>query len=210
MIPQTIHHVWVGPPMPEHLAAYRRTWMEHHPEWEHRLWTEQNLTWLQNQELFDRAEDHTEHVGQFRSDVARYEILRLHGGVYVDCDMECLRSFDELCDVEFFAGRECDRFVNNAVLGSVPAHPLLVELVDNLPARVAATRGRGWRPNRITGPHYLTPAVERHGVTVHPAQFFYPYRWDELDRANEAFPDSFAVHHWENARKRRRRPRETT
>lgn len=194
--------------MPDHLAEYRSTWMHHHPDWEHRLWSETDLTWLQNQELFDRAEDHTEHVGQWRSDVARYEILRLFGGVYVDCDMECLAAIDELLDCGLFVGRENDQFLGNTVIGSVPSHPLLVELVDNLPARVAATAGRGWRPNRITGPHYLTwRARGRDDVTVLPEETFFPYAWNELDRGNEEFPSSYAVHHWDNQRKLKGVPR---
>ena len=31
-----------------------------------------------------------------RADVLRYEILRRHGGVYVDVDVECLRPLDDL------------------------------------------------------------------------------------------------------------------
>ena len=40
-IPQVFHQIWVGPdPFPDELAAYRQTWIDHHPHWEHRLWTE--------------------------------------------------------------------------------------------------------------------------------------------------------------------------
>lgn len=201
MIPATIHHVWVGPPMPDRLAAYVATWKALHPTWEHRLWTEFHD--LENQDLYDRADEIAgRFAGQLRSDLARYEILWRHGGVYVDADMEALRPFDPLLDAEAFAGWEDDgRWVNNAVLGAVPGHPLMRALTRSAPASIR--RNRRYRPNRMTGPGLLTPLVKRHPITVHPRTVFYPYRFDELDRQGGDYGDAFAVHHWDNTRKRR-------
>lgn len=39
-----------------------------------------------------------------KSDVLRYEILQQFGGIYVDCDFECLKSFDSLLSCNFFSG----------------------------------------------------------------------------------------------------------
>lgn len=191
--------------MPDHLAAYGDTWQRHHPGWEHRLWTEANMPPLANQRIYDDAERIApRNVGQLRSDVARYEVLLEHGGVYVDCDMECLRPIDPLvAGVDCFAGWEDEaRWVNNAVLGATPGHPFVAALVDGLAANVR--RRRGARPNVLTGPQYLTPLYRRHheAVTVYPKATFYPYSWRELDRGGEPFPDSFAVHHWHNRRSR--------
>lgn len=209
MIPRTIHHIWVGDPMPPHLQDLVRTWRAVHPTWHHVLWTESQLDWLTNQALFDGAEQITSHVGQFRADVARYEILHRYGGVYVDCDMEARLPFDGLLDAPAFAGRECDRWINNAVLGASPGHPLFAELVETLPEWVERNRHRpGVRPNVLSGPQFLTPIARRHpDLVVHPTETFYPYSWSELDRGHDDFPASLAVHHWDNARKRRGLPR---
>lgn len=201
MIPRIIHQIWLGDPMPDHLAIYCTTWAEHHPGWEHRLWTDGDFGWLRNQRLFDTAQRHTPHVGQFRADIARYEILHRFGGVYVDCDFECRRPIDDLLDADSFAAwEEDDVWVNNAILGAVPAHPLMADLIARLPASVA--RHRGKRPNVMTGPQFLTQRARRHHITVHPARLFYPYSWSELDRQGEDFPDVYAIHHWDNARRR--------
>jgi mannosyltransferase OCH1-like enzyme len=211
MIPPTIHQVWLGGPMPEHLQAYRQSVIDMHPGWEHRLWGDDDFGWLRNQDLFDRASEIAPgHEGQLRSDIARYEILAQHGGVYVDCDMEALAPLDGLLSHRAFAGWELDGvWVNNAVLGVEPGHPLIAELVRRIPASVQRAEGRGWRPNRITGPHLITPVVRahRHTVEILPAATFYPYAYDQLERGGEAFPDSLMVHHWDNARKRRGVPR---
>lgn len=200
MIPKIIHHIWVGPALPHRLSPYIDSWRTLHPEWEHRFHT--GFDDLLNQDVYDRAEEITPHVGQLRSDLARYELLHRHGGVYVDCDMEALQSFDGLLGVPCFAGWERQgRWVNNAVLGAVPGHPLLAELIER--ASESIRRNAGERPNRMTGPHLLTPlARDRDDVVIHDEAVFYPYGWDELDRQGSDYGDAMAVHHWDNARKR--------
>lgn len=200
MIPHIIHHIWLGDPMQMHLERYLATWNRHHPAWEHRLWV--GFDDLRNQNLYDRAEEITPSVGQFRSDIARYEILHRYGGVYVDCDFECRRPLDELIEgLDLFAAWETDGvWVNNAIIGATPDDPLIDELIRKLPANVSRKRGK--RPNVMTGPQFLTPHWVQADAPTFPAALFYPYRWDELDRAGEAFPEAYAVHHWDNARKR--------
>jgi mannosyltransferase OCH1-like enzyme len=199
-IPRIVHHIWVGPAMPERLVPYVESWERLHPTWEHRMWTE--FDWLENQEIFDRAEVITPHVGQLRSDLARYEILYRHGGVYVDCDLEALRPIDELCGVDGFAGWEVDGvWVNNAIVGVVPGHPLMRALIDEAPASIR--RHRRERPNKMTGPGLVTPLAKRYGITLHPSATFYPYSHGELDRIGGDYGDAFTAHHWDNMRKRK-------
>lgn len=204
MIPKIIHRMWVGPPMPAELAAYGATWEHHHPGWEHRFWTDDNLPPLRNHDLYDQAAAVApDHVGQLRADIARYELLHTFGGVWVDCDFECRRPLDPLLDgVGCFAAWEVpDVWINNAILGATPGHPFLAALIRGLPANVR--RHRGARPNRLSGPQYLT-RVWRHdptGVVVFPKDWFYPYLYTELERQHDEFPEAFAVHHWNNRRR---------
>lgn len=186
--------------MPPHLAAYVATWTRIHPGWEHRIWTDSELDWLRNQELYDFAEAITRSHGQFRADVARYEILHRHGGVYVDCDFEALAPIEELLlGVDCFAAWETDDvWVGNAILGSVPGHPFLAELIERLPGNVK--RNKGKRPTNLSGPQYLTPIAKRHDLEIFPAAQFYPYSFDALERGDEHFPDAYAAHHWNNKR----------
>lgn len=209
MIPKVIHQIWVGGDMPDHLADYRATVVEQHPGWEHRLWGDDDFGWLINQDLFDAASEICPgHEGQLRSDIARYEILARHGGVYIDCDIEALAPLDDLLVHGAFAGWEQQgRWVNNAVLGAEAGHLFVDSVVRSIPASVEATRGLGWRPNRITGPHLVTPIARRLDVHLVDQHVFYPYSWNELDRGAEEFPGSLLVHHWENQRKLKEVPR---
>lgn len=199
MIPRIVHHIWLGGPLPDRLVGYVESWRKHHPDWQHIMWT--GFDWLTNQGVYDRAGEITEHVGQLRSDLARYEILWRLGGVYVDCDLEALRPLDDLLDVECFAGREDARFVNNAVIGCVPGHPAMAALIAAAPESI--DRNRGARPNRMTGPHLFTPIAREYSVAVHPVETFYPYHWSELDRRGGDYGDAYTAHHWDNTRKRK-------
>lgn len=229
MIPKLIHQVWLGGPLPDRFAPFIGSWHRLHPEWDYRLWQEEDLPELQNQDLYDRAPELAPgFVGQLRADIVRYELLYLHGGVYVDVDMEALRPIDELLEPGVWQGPEEDRprtpevffgwevmqahfrWVNNAIIGATVLHPLMFQLIENLPENVKRRAGR--RPNWLSGPKYVTPQLhlfERQGgegVVIYPQEYFYPYAFNELDRAGETFDRAYAVHHWDNQRKLRRKP----
>ena len=211
-IPRILHQVWVGPPMPEHLAQYSASWRMLHPDWEYRLWREDDLRWLRHQDLFDRAAELSpRNVGQFASNIARLEILLQHGGVYIDSDMEPLKPIDPLTDVDAFTawhpraeGYDDRTFITNALMGAVPGHSVFASLVDGIAESVA--KNAGLRSVFTTGVRYMTARLKAEGLmdawTVYPARYFYPYGTDELDRygrlAGAAFGDSYAVHRWHN------------
>jgi mannosyltransferase OCH1-like enzyme len=218
VIPNLLHQVWVGPPMPDHLARYTVAWAQLHSDWQIHLWDEHNLPPLHNQWLYDHADEFVAdltprhnrvgYAGQLRSDIVRYEILYSHGGVYIDVDCEPRRRLDPLLDDLCFLGwEETNVWANNAVMGSVPGHPFLAALIEHLPAHVIAHRGH--RPNVLSGPRFVTAMLAQagNGVTVHPRSYFYPYGHGELHRHAEPFPDAYCVHHWENARRKRKAPR---
>lgn len=206
MIPRLLHFVWVGGVIPPAYAKHIAGWRDLHPGWGVRLWAEDDLTWLQNQELFDRAEEIAPgSEGQFRSDVARYEILHRHGGVYLDCDIAPRKPLDDLSDHAEWACWEVDGvWVNNAAIGAHAGSVWLTDLIGRLPGNVR--RHRGKRPNHLTGPRFITRPAVTHGVHLLPSTAFYPYLWNELHRKGEDFPDSYGVHHWGNARKRQGAP----
>jgi mannosyltransferase OCH1-like enzyme len=120
LIPRIFHQIWVGPePLPDEYAAYGRTWLQHHPGWELKVWTEDNLPEGLRTEVYERLRAPAE-----RANILRLELLQREGGVYVDTDFEALRSIEPLIEnAELFITLAKPGRVNNALMGSVRDHP---------------------------------------------------------------------------------------
>src|SRR5690606_40646015 len=105
---------------------------------------------LDNQDLYDRAPDlvPADAVGQYRADIARYEILHRYGGVYADLDTTCQKSIGPLLpEGQLVAGWEVQgKWIGNTVLASPAGHPALAEIIAALPA--IARRHAPTRPDR--------------------------------------------------------------
>ncbi len=218
MIPREFHAIWFGSDLPLVYAGYLERWAELHPDYTMTLWTEDNLPPLINQQLFDEAEEivPAHAVGQFRADVARYEILATYGGIYVDVDLEPLRPIGPLLaryDDPFprrglIAWEVDDVWVNNAFVALGPGHPLATYAIRDLPGR--ARRHRGSTASVISGPKMITPLalgrVKHHDLFILPSRLVYPYAHDELGRSSEEFPEAYMVHHWNHQRELQERP----
>jgi len=189
-IPRVLHRIWLGPDeMSEAKRAFGEGWARHHPDWEQRLWRDDDLPRLGGPaEIIARATNPVE-----LADVARFHILAEHGGVYVDTDFECLRPHDPLLrGIDAFAAFQVPGQVNTAILGSVPEHPAFRRAAE----LSLETFGRAPLP-AATGPPFFTHLIwDFPDVTLFPPELFYPYLWFEPERKGEQFPRAYAVHHW--------------
>jgi mannosyltransferase OCH1-like enzyme len=193
-IPRVFHQVWVGPdPLPEEFVRYRQTWLDHHPGWELKLWTDDNFPKpeeLRRPEAAERLRAPWE-----RGDIFRLEILWREGGVHVDTDFECLRSIEPLIDgADFFIGLAKSDRVNGALMGSVPEHPLLDLLLTEIRPRASYGRemGAGAANDKDeTGPRFLDRFLlgeHRDEVTFIEPALVFPQTAEERERA-------YAIHH---------------
>lgn len=200
MIPTILHFVWVGPAMPQPMARNIDRWREVHPDWEVRVWGDEDLRWLRNQELFDAAEDYApaDAVGQFRADVARYEILLRDGGFYADCDTRPVKHIGaSLRGHTAFAVREDEDWIGNTYIGAAPGLEVLQTLVRELPGHAA--RHAGQRAAVLSGPRFFTPYWRQYGGHVAPRRWGFPYSYRHVKtgRVPERFPaQTHVVHQW--------------
>lgn len=193
--------------MPAAFRSNLHRWRMMHPEWRLVVWTPETTPTLRNQDMFDDPAGWSakSNPWQWKSDLARYEILYDQGGVYVDADLEPLRPVDDLiagCDVVL--GWEDDQFVTNGFLGSRPGSDFLADVIGGL--RDRARRMWDCRVNKSIGPHYVSEVFKSHPeVRALPREYLYPYHWSELHRAGEDFAaqGAYTVHHWNNQRKLR-------
>jgi mannosyltransferase OCH1-like enzyme len=189
-IPRIFHQIWLGPdPVPEEFAVYQQTWLARHPAWELRVWTEQNLPQdLRRPEARERLR-----VPAERSDILRLEVLWRQGGVYVDMDFECLRPLEPLLDgVDFFSAYIERGRINNALIGSVPGHPILDRALAELRPREFYGYDK-W----AAGPLFLDRIVSEYpDAVVFDQELFY-------GKPDAVHPDAYAFHHragsWKDA-----------
>ena len=95
--------------------------------------------------------------------------------------------------------------MNNALIGSPPGHDMLLELIARLLANVERQNPAAGNTVK-SGPQFFTPIARRHRITEYPQRYFYPYRWNELHLGANDYPDSYAVHHWQNQRRIQGKP----
>lgn len=124
MIPKIIHYCWFGKgAKPELVERCIASWHTYMPEWEFKLWSEASLSQTLNKptpnpSLQSNDSDWLEHMPRyvqeaytakkyaFVSDYVRLWALEREGGVYLDTDVEVLRSFEPLLSDIAFVGLE--------------------------------------------------------------------------------------------------------
>ena len=196
MIPKIFHRIWVGNnPMPAEFVRYGQGWIDRHPGWEMRLWTDANRPHpLRNEALYSANRPAAE-----RSDILRWELMLQFGGVYIDTDFECIRNIEPLlANHAVCMARESDTYLANAFLAGKPWQPLFRVVVEALAAK--------WRRDRKnvsanSGPMFLTALLKEHPELVYHT---IGHRDVFPDRTNPAaVAAAYAVHHyaasWVNA-----------
>ena len=88
MIPKIIHYCWFGKgEMPESAKKCLASWHEHMPDYDYKLWNEDNFD--VNQYVYAK-EAYEARKYAFVSDVVRLWALEREGGIYLDTDVEVL------------------------------------------------------------------------------------------------------------------------
>lgn len=203
-IPHIFHWIWVGRhPIPELFVRFQQTWFRDYPGWKFLLWRDKHIPELLPDNLVHIVNTMPDEWYLIEApDIMRYAILQKHGGIYLDMDMESLRSFESIINqVKAFVGIEWDnpQSIGSAIIGAEPNHPMFDRLLSLIP------ENRHWDdPFVRTGPQFLN---DNHGqdvdsLTMFPREYFYPIGWNEmplLPRARELYPQAYAVHHWVNS-----------
>ena len=153
--------------MPDEFVEYQESWKRLHPNWQFRLWTEDNLP-----EGFRRPESYERlRMPAERSDIMRLDLLYRFGGVYLDTDFECRSSIEPLIDgLDFFAAQLKPGRVNNAIIGSVARHPIVDHGLKDIRPREFFGHDK-----HATGPLFLSELLASYpDVKLFEPEIFYP------------------------------------
>lgn len=104
MIPRTIHYCWFGHgEMPQLAKDCIASWHKFMPDWEYKLWSEENFD--VNSTPYT-AEAYEAKRYAFVTDYVRLYAMKADGGVYMDTDVEILKPLDDLLHLKAFTGYE--------------------------------------------------------------------------------------------------------
>ena len=132
MIPKIIHYCWFGRgEMPKLVQMCIASWYTHMPDWEYCLWTEDTIAQVlcqptpspslkggENESAPNPSQNWLDYMPKyvqeayaakkyaFVSDYVRLWALEREGGVYLDTDVEVIKSFEPLLNDTAFIGLE--------------------------------------------------------------------------------------------------------
>jgi mannosyltransferase OCH1-like enzyme len=209
MIPKTIHYCWFGNgPKTDLNKRCMDSWQKVMPDYQIKEWNGTNSPlddpYSQGayaKELWSRLSNHV-----------RLYALHTEGGIYLDTDVEVIKSFAPLlhhkCFMGFQVGEEQADWVNTAVLGAQPKHQFL-ERGMKLTQELFAETGKFYRSPTVTTMILKEMGLKEYGlqeikeVTLYPTEYFYPYPWTSKFSPDCIKENTYAIHHWEGSWQKR-------
>lgn len=126
MIPRVLHFIWMQglDDMPDKYRRCFESWELNNPGWRVVLWDRDKLRWVHSSWVWD-VDSPT-----VQSDVIRMELVLRFGGVYLDCDMECVRPISGLVEgMDAFVSRRDERTFESTGFGATHGHPWMMDTV---------------------------------------------------------------------------------
>lgn len=131
MIPKTIHYCWFGEKkLPKLAEKCIKSWKKYCPDYEIKLWNESNFDLNMNQYV---REAYEAKKWAFITDYARLYIVYHYGGIYLDTDVELIKTLDDLLENEAFFGIEAtpNKCIATGIgFGAEKENPMVKEILD--------------------------------------------------------------------------------
>lgn len=206
-IPKIIHYCWVGGnPKPKSVLYCIESWKKCCPDYEIKEWNETNYDFTKNQYM---KEAYDAKKWGFVPDYARLDIVYNYGGIYLDTDVEMVRSFDDLLDKESFFGfedtGENTYFVACGLGFGASKNNQLIRKLRDYYDDISFLNEDGTL-NLKPAPQHNTPIFAEYGVTLdnklqtiegnvfYPAEYFCPkiFKTGKLTLTK----NTFSIHHF--------------
>lgn len=106
MIPKIIHYCWMSDdPFPENIRKCMDSWKEKLPDYKFMLWNYDTFK-RGKSSYVDSAFNSKKYA--FCADYIRLYALYNYGGIYLDCDVEVLKPFDNLLERDILISKQRD------------------------------------------------------------------------------------------------------
>lgn len=201
-IPKIIHYCWLSDdPFPELIQKCVNSWKEKLPDYEIKRWSTHNFD-VNICQYTKEAYEARRYA--FVSDYVRLYALYTEGGIYLDSDIEVIKSFDDLLNEHGFTCFENNHSVAAWIFGSEKGNPLFKEFMDYYTDKAFILPNGEY--NLTPNPVPITAICSKHGlclngskqelacITVYPQEYFCPY-----NRATEELnitENTYAIHYF--------------
>ena len=204
MIPKTIHYVWLGGGKNNFTNICINSWHENMPDYEIIEWNEHNLDLdkICKENLFF-AECRKRKLWAFMADYLRLYVLYNYGGIYLDVDVQAIKSFSPLLNNNLFIGYEyCTRLGEGVVthgtgvIACEAKNPVIKKCLDFYDTDI-------WNSDIYYVPSILTRVfdeTEEDKYRIYPVDYFAPYdfRKKQFNR-NCITENTYAIHWFEGS-----------
>lgn len=128
MIPKIIHYIWVGgKPLTKLAEKCIKSWKKYCPDYEIKRWDESNFNINENEYC---KEAYEAKKWAFVSDYIRVKVLSEYGGIYMDTDVEVIKSLDEFLDNPAFSGFENDTMISTGIMACEKGNKWMKEILS--------------------------------------------------------------------------------
>ena len=209
MIPKVIHYCWFGRgEMPKLVRQCIESWHTYMPDWEYRLWSEDNFDIASAPAYVQEAYQAKKYA--FVSDYVRLWALQQYGGLYMDVDFEVYMSFDNLMEqYDAFAGYEGSKR-NPVMMGVIAAkahHPWVQGMMQTYEDRkfvredgtLDLTPNTGYFRDWMQERGFIADGQEKEFMGVHilPVEYFCPVlTTGENLRSARTYCEHKGLHSW--------------
>ena len=214
MIPKVIHYCWFGHnPKPKMLKKCITSWSKYCSEYEVVEWNEDNVDFSLMPQYVKDA--YKANKWAFVTDYVRLWVIYTYGGIYLDTDVELIRSIDDLLVCKGFFAFESNDYKMVATglgFGAEKGLGILADLMKSYETLEFTMPDN--KENFLPNTWINWPIFEEHGVkktdsiqiiddnvVVYPGEFFDPMDGYLRDKINIT-PNTYSIHHysmtWDN------------
>lgn len=204
MIPKKIHYIWLGGnPLPPLAKKCLSSWRKFMPDYEIVRWDESNLDFG----LCEYAcEAYKAKKWAFASDYARFKILYEQGGIYLDTDVEVIRSLEPILERGPYMGFEvdCSETTKGTVASGLGLYRDILDsyeqdhfIKDDGSYDLTTVVDRVTDILREKGLRDVPGIQEVAGVRIYPSEYFCPK--DPIYSRLILTENSYSIHHYDGS-----------
>jgi hypothetical protein len=186
--------------MPKLALKCLESWKEHLPDYQLKLWNEDNFDLNSNAYV---SEAYQARKFAFVTDYVRLFALYEEGGIYMDTDVEVLKNLDKFLDLPAFSGFEGDKYVPTGIMASEKSGIWVKEQIEYYSGRhftlADGTYDLTTNTQIISGIMEKNGFVLKNGFQIYkncmhmfPSEYFSPLKYGKIILTE----NSHCIHHF--------------